>query len=219
MMTLRLTLPAALLLLLFLPNCVSTNYYTGRTLKKGEKVIASGVDNLIWLSQDRDILDKEFPFSISLGAVYGLPARFEAGFRSYFPYVYEIHVRHQVDPAMIRWFDMSLNVHSGFFIPGGSDDGVLPYHRLGMTLSREIQSLQPYIGYYHVFNHPDEVHDMAFYRMLCFGVGIPRGHDLILPEWNYCFDPHEGGGFMTFGIGIRAVLPRRGDGVSEDKTP
>lgn len=199
-------------------NCISTNYYTGRTLKKGEKVVASGVDNLIWMNQDRELLDKEFPFSISLGAAYGLPERFEAGFRTVFPYVYEIHVRHQFDPAITRWFDMSLNVHSGLFIMGGSDNGVLPYHRLGMTLSREIQTFQPYVGYYLVFNHPDEVHDIAFYRMLCFGVGIPRGHDLILPEWNYCFNPHDGGGFYTFGIGIRAALPRSRKDVSENRT-
>jgi hypothetical protein len=36
-----------LLLLLFLSGCVTTNYYTGRTLDNGCKVMTPGVDNLV----------------------------------------------------------------------------------------------------------------------------------------------------------------------------
>ena len=54
-------------LFIFDQGCISSNYYTGRTLKKGESVLTPSADNLIVIEEDKGISEKQFGLSPSLG--------------------------------------------------------------------------------------------------------------------------------------------------------
>lgn len=203
------TLP--LLLILLFSGCVTTNYYTGRTLEEGKTVLTPGVDNLILIEQDEGIVEKKMSFSISFGVAHGLPWRFETGIRGYFPYIYEVNLRHQINPRDFEWFDISFNGHMGFVFSDRFADISPPYFKYGLTISKEIATLQPYFGWYLNNNfsfrtYSDEISD---YTIFCFGLAIPFHGDLIMPECNYLQGPDSGPGVYSIGIGLRASLDKK----------
>jgi hypothetical protein len=68
---------------------------------------------LIWIEEDKGVLDKNLKFSVSLGAETVLAWRFKTGIRAYFPFIYEANLRHQLNPRTFKWFDISANLHMG----------------------------------------------------------------------------------------------------------
>jgi len=137
-----------LLIFLIISSCITTNYYTARTLEKGKTVLTGGVDNLIWIEEDEGIVDKNLSFSLSLGVATGLPWRFETGIRGYFPYIYEANLRHQLNPREFEWFDISANGHIGVSFSEEFEEVSDPYFKYGLTISKEILNIQPYVSYY-----------------------------------------------------------------------
>jgi len=194
--------------IMFGTGCVTTNYYTGRTLEQGETVLTPGVDNLIWIEKDEGVVEKDISFSISFGVATGLPWRFETGIRGYFPYIYEANLRHQINPRSFEWFDISANFHMGVVFSEDFDELSSPYYKFGLTLSKEIERFQPYISYYINPNYRSQSDwdDISEYSIICFGLAIPFKNDLIFPECNYYTSNHGENGFFTFGIGLRASL-------------
>lgn len=68
------------LMINFLGCIATTNYYTGRTLKKGRMMISFGLDNIIIQSTDDGLsFNMKMPVSPSLGLALGLPYGFEGG--------------------------------------------------------------------------------------------------------------------------------------------
>jgi hypothetical protein len=198
------------IVLALLTGCVTTNYYTGQTLEEGETVLTPGIDNLLWITEDDGVVEKNLAFSISFGVAAGLPWRLETGIRGYFPYTYEANVRHQINPRSFDWFDLSANFHAGVTFTEKFEDLSPPYYKYGFTLSKEIKNFQPFISYYWNKSYlvEKDSDDFSDYSIICFGLAIPFRHDLIIPECNY-YTNHDGGrGFFTIGIGLRAFLNR-----------
>ncbi len=195
-------------LALILSNCITTNYYTARTLEQGKTVMTPGVDNLIWIEEDEGIVKKDVAFTPSLGIATGLPWRFETGIRFYFPYVLEANLRQQLNPRTFKWFDLSANFHMGVCFVDDFEDISEPYYKYGFTISKEILTLQPYLGYYlnNSFLMNGDSDDLSDYTVICFGLAIPFKGNLIFPEWNYYRNEDGDGGFFSFGLGIRASL-------------
>lgn len=193
-------------LCLFDQGCISSNYYTGRTLKNGESVLTPSADNLIVIEEDKGISEKQFGLSPSLGYARGLPWQFEAGIRFHFPYVFEIILRKQLNPESFKLFDISANLHSGVNFPIDSKYVSPPFFKYGLTVSKEIGTIQPYLGYYFInnynFNREEDIMPQA--RSISIGIGFKYKKDLVLPEINY-FRLRDKGIF-SFGIGIRAFL-------------
>jgi hypothetical protein len=189
---------------------VTTNYYTAQTLDQGETVITPGVDNLIWIEKHGEVIEKHIAFSVSLGVATGLPWRFETGIRGYFPYIYEANIRHQINPKSFKAFDISANFHCGIGITEKFRSISQPYIKYGITVSKEISSIQPYLSYYltkdYIFIIENNFGEPANYSILCFGVAIPFKTDLIFPECNYYVAPEGLNGFFSIGIGVRVSL-------------
>ena len=192
----------------FLSSCVTTNYYTAQTLEDGETVITPGVDNLILIQKNGEVVEKQLGFGVSLGVATGLPWRFETGIRGYFPYIYEANIRHQLNPKSFDLFDISANFHSGILIGNKFKDITNPYMKYGLTISKEISSFQPYLSYYLVrdFRIQDIIFENDSYSIICFGVAIPFKTDLIFPECNYYIFDSAWEGFFSIGVGVRVSL-------------
>ncbi len=195
-------------LLLFLSACVSTNYYTAQTLEPGKSIITPGADNLIWIAKKGKHFKKKFFFSPSLGYARGLPLRFEAGFRVYFPYIIEANIRKQLNPKSFDLFDISTALHMGVIFTDEFTAISRPYYKYGLTVSKKISMVQPYLSYYftqntQLYNYTDIASD---YSIICFGVALPYKEDWVFPEFNYSINNHSGKGFVTFGIGLRASI-------------
>ncbi|MHB2153580.1 hypothetical protein ACX8XN_04175 [Calditrichota bacterium GD2] len=205
-------LTLCLLIFILLPSCITTNYYTARTLKKGEKKIVAGADNLVWMTEEEGFIKKQLAFSPSLGIAAGLPHRFEAGIRAFFPYLFEANVRYQLPPRIFKWFDMSVNLHSGILFEEHFKDYSEPYFKYGFTISKEIRSIQPYFSYYlnKNFMIHSESEEFPDYSVFTFGIALPIFEgDMLFPEFNYLVNQWGGKDFITFGIGLRASLNRR----------
>jgi hypothetical protein len=193
--------------LVLLSGCITTNYYTGRTLEQGKTVVTPGVDNLVLITRDEGVIEKDLSFSLSVGVATGLPWRFETGIRTYFPYIWEANLRHQLNPRSFDWFDLSANFHAGVIFSEKFDDVAPPYYKYGFTISKEIFTLQPFVGYYwnnkFEFERDSERND---FEIICFGIAIPFRDDLIIPECNYYRSPSGDFHIYSIGIGLRASL-------------
>ena len=198
------------ILQIFCFGCITTNYYTGQTLEEGETVVTPGLDNLVWITEDEGVVEKNLAFSISFGVATGLPWRLEAGIRGYFPYTYEANIRHQINPRSFDWFDLSANFHVGVTFTEEFEDISPPYYKYGITLSKEIDGFQPFVSYYWNKSYlvRKDSDDFSDYSIICFGLAIPFRDDLIIPECNYYTSKYGDKGFFTFGIGLRAMLGR-----------
>ncbi len=198
--------------LLFFSSCISTNYYTARTLDKGETVITPGLDNLFFVSNEEDGPKKSLGFSPSLGIASGLPARFEAGARIFFPYTLEGMLRYQVNPKTFTWFDLSLNLHSGVIFTERFNNVSKPYFKYGVMISKTFGSFEPYFGYYYNNNYfiGEDDTDMANFTILSFGMSLPIfDSDRIYPEVNYLTNNSSGDSFLVFGLGLRVHLRKQ----------
>ena len=191
--------------LIVLSGCITTNYYTGRTLEQGKTIVTPGVDNLVLVTEDVGVVEKKLSFSLSVGVATGLPWRFETGIRTYFPYIWEANLRHQLNPRSFDWFDISANFHTGVIFTEKFDDVAPPYYKYGLTISKEILTLQPFVGYYwnnkFAFDRDSERSDFVI-----LGIAIPFRDDLIIPECNYYRSPSGEFGIYSIGIGLRASL-------------
>lgn len=191
-------------------GCMTTNYYTGRTLEKGKAAITPGLDNLILFKENGGNIQKKLFFSPSLGYARGLPLNFETGIRVYFPYVLEANIRNQLNPRTFDLFDVSANFHTGIIFAKGFEEVSHPYFKYGLTISKEIATVQPYLSYYFNKGFMDENNSDALsdFPTICFGLAIPYKDDLIFPEFNYYKNRRGGNGIISFGIGLRASLRR-----------
>jgi hypothetical protein len=198
----------ALMSLLMLSCIATTNYYTARTLNRGEKVFTPGWDNLLLVS----CADKEegqrwhFFLTPSLGLAVGVGYRLETGLRWYFPYVFDAAFRMQLTPRSFRAFDASVNGHvvGPFLMP--------PVFKYGATVSREIRGWQPFLSYYQYYpmRDRDEWDDFKTLPVLCFGMAIPFEQQLIVPEINYQFEANEfSRGYFLCSLGFRILLPKK----------
>jgi len=191
---------------LFYRCIATTNCYTARTLKNGDRVMTPGFDFLACMDYDGNIqINKSTILIPSLGIAFGLPYHFEAGIRGYFPYTLESSLRWQVNPISFNLFDISCNLHFGTI-----QIDKCPYTKLGMTISKELFKFQPFVSYYQ-YNYKrfffDEDDMYLSKDVVSFGIGIPFKNDLILPEINYMLKndiiKKE---TAYFSIGIRAML-------------
>jgi len=199
-----------LILILWKSACITTNYYTARTLNKGETVMVSGLDNLFLILDEGGIVEKHLYFTPSVGFATGLPWRLETGMRFYLPYTLEANLRHQLNPRSFQWFDISFNFHSGIYFADEYKKISSANFKFGFTISKEIFRWQPYISYYlyknyQPENNPDYSSD---YTIVCFGIAIPFEDNLIFPEWNYLKNEHGDFGYYTFGLGFRVPLKK-----------
>jgi hypothetical protein len=205
---------AFIILILLVSKCATSNYYTAQTLKKGEKALSPGFDNLFLY--DMKDKDNTFGFSPSFGYIHGLPHRFETGLRYYFPFVLEGMVRNQLNPPSFKTFDISINLHVGiryYF----DDDGVNifdEYIKPGLTISKEICEYQPFISYYRMYPEysigDEETTKTYMNSVFAFGLAIPYKNDFIIPEINYqCRISNLSEGAFFIGIGIRTFINKK----------
>jgi len=202
------------ILILLISNCATSNYYTAQTLKKGEKALSPGFDN-IFLYDTKD-KDNTFFFSPSFGYIHGLPYRFETGLRLYFPYVLEGMVRHQLNPSSFKAFDISANLHFGIRYYFDNDDAEIfdEYIKPGLTISKDINQYQPFISYYRMYPEYNTGEEENFNNFInsvfAFGLAIPYKDNLIIPEINYQYrDSNLDEGLFFIGIGIRSFLNKK----------
>lgn len=85
-----------------------------------------------------------------------------------------------------------------------------PYYKYGLTLSKKIGIIQPFISYYFNKNWAflNESDEAADYSVICFGIAFQHKQDLIIPEFNY-YENDDGKGILCFGIGVRALLIKK----------
>ena len=196
-----------LAILIFSAGCITSNYYTARTLKQGKTVLNPGVDNLILITKEEGIVTRHLSFMPSLGFARGLPWRFETGLRAYFPFVLEANLRHQLNPGSFDWFDISANLHVGAALSEKLNNISTLYYKYGITISKKVFTVEPYYGYYFAMAHPTESGlNGTSTSTVCFGLAIPYKSDLIFPEFNYYKNNDEDKGYFAFGIGLRTPL-------------
>ena len=195
---------SSLVALLFYGCAATTNCYTAKTLKKGERVLTPGFDFLAYMDENGKIkINTETFVFPSFGAAFGFPYRFEAGLRGYISSTVEGSLRWQVNPEKFDLFDLSCNMHVGTIA------FEVPYSKIGVTIGKEISKFQPFLSYYRYDFIEESFDDDDFYSngVICFGVGIPFKKDLIIPEINYLLkNDYTNSGAAFFSIGIRAML-------------
>lgn len=193
---------------------MTPNYYTGCTLENKQAVTTAGIDNLAWYVDDQLRFDKEMPFTINMGYFRGFPWRFEGGLRYFFPYEIETIVRHQLNPRSFKYFNASINLHSIRFV-GLQSKMILsqPYYKYGLTISKELGSIHPYISLYHY--DTSDLTDKNLTSTLSFGIQIPHKESWIYPEINY-YGVNSKYGFMTFGIGVRSLIKKKAKHKRQD---
>ena len=169
-------------------GCIATtNYYTGRTLKKGKMMISFGLDNIIIQSTDEGLsFNKDLPVSPSLGFAVGLPYRFEGGLRWYFQKTFEGSFRWQVNPSKFRYFDLSTNLHYGSFHLEAE------YFKYGITVSKQLGRFEPFASHYwyssgdtNPISDPDVSDIWETNRVISTGLAIGVKEGFIIPEINY----------------------------------
>ena len=165
------------LLLLFtlaIISCISTNYYTARTLDKGKTVLTPGLDNLLAGSSADP--KKEIVFTPGIGIARGLGYQLEAGVRYSFPFLLEGNVRYQVNPKSFKWFDLSANLNSGVFFRDNFRQLSNPFLKYGLILSKRIRSAEPFFSFYFI-NHflPFDADNKEFvnYKNVTLGIALP----------------------------------------------
>lgn len=198
----------ALMSLLMFSCIATTNYYTARTLNRGETVFTPGWDNLLLVSCADEDEGKRWHFFLtpSLGLAAGVGYRMETGLRWYFPYVFDATFRVQLTPRSFRAFDLSVNGHvvGPFLMP--------PLFKYGATLSKEIRGWQPFLSYYQYYpmRDRDGWDDFKTLPVLCFGLAIPFKQQLIIPEINYQFEADEfSRGYFLCSLGFRMPLHKK----------
>ena len=130
-------------LLILFPGCIATtNYHTGRTADSGVWVVTPGADNILIGNPDEEdfFIDKETPFTPSIGAARGLPRGFEVGARYYIPFTLESNVRWRMTPRSWEHVAGSVNFHYGAIIPWAA------YLKYGPTVSIDIWRFQPFFN-------------------------------------------------------------------------
>jgi hypothetical protein len=173
-----------LALSVYYSGCVVTpNYYTGKTLRDGEKIISGGIDN-IYIA-DRESLEKnetQTPFTVSFGFARGFPHRFEAGIRYLPPTLFDTNLRWEVTPDRFTAGDLSLNGHLLTFLP------YLVYGKYGLSLSKDIRGFEPLVNYYQYIHvqglersFRNERTGAPLYRTVGIGLAIPIPHAQINP--------------------------------------
>ena len=99
------------------------------------------------------------------------------------------------------------------------DDVSPPYYKFGFTISKEIITLQPYVGYYwnnrFEYERESERNDL---EIICFGIAIPYKDDCIIPECNYYKSSSGGFSIYSIGIGLRVSInkPSNKDGQKNE---
>lgn len=175
------------LMINFLGCIATTNYYTGRTLKKGRMMISFGLDNIIIQSTDDGLsFNMDMPVSPSLGLVLGLPYRFEGGLRWYYLKTFEGSFRWQVNPRKFRYFDVSTNLHYGSFHLEAE------HFKYGLTASKQLGCFEPFVSHYWYASgetNPISDSDVSDIwrtnRVICAGLAIGVKEGYIIPEINY----------------------------------
>ena len=178
-----------LLPILILLSCLATtNYYTGRTLLPGKKVVVGGIDNFL-------IKDIETGQTVR---------RLETGLYWHFPESFETYLRWQANPRSFRYFDLSLNSHFGVFAFS------YPYIKLGVSLSKEIHGVEPFLNYYVYTNAKLTEEFKETSRSLGLGIAIPIPRAQLIPEINFSFTGNEiSKGLMMFNVGLRARVEHK----------
>ena len=202
------------LMALFINRCATSNYYTAKTLKPDESAMNPGLDNLFLYDTDEG--DHAFSFTPSLGYIHGLPWRFETGAKIYFPYALEVMLRNQLTPRSFNSFDLSANLHYGlrYFIGKDEIDVWDQYLKYGMTISKEIAWIQPFLSYYRFIPLTRDRYfldsDKDYYIDSNFSAGLAIFSDkdyLVIPEINYQLTNSDfSEGLLYFGIGLRVSM-------------
>jgi hypothetical protein len=201
------------LIILLLPvmagfyGCVSSsNFYTGKTLPEGDYTVNLGLDHMEIDNSESAL--KYFAISPSIGFSYGLPLKFETGLRYFPPYVFDVSLRKQINPADFTDFDCSLNLGFGYFYREYS------YLKYGVTFSRDIEGVEPYIHFNFYSLVGGVVDGLSFVsdavddfinksRVAGFGVSIPSGKTKIIPEVDYQYESGSlDKGWWRFGVGF-----------------
>lgn len=181
-----LTFPLWLAIIIMLQCFGTTNYYTGRVLAPGQKVITPAWNNLFYYYQEGQSNKFRLMVLPGVGAFVGLPYRFEIGTRYTVPFVIDGVIRWQINPASFRWMDASLDYQVGAIIPGFEG---LVSSKYGMTFSRQTNRWEPYVSINRMvvpasFMRPfiDDVNHSSY---LLYTVGIAytnQRDDMIIPE-------------------------------------
>lgn len=208
------------LLMTTLPGCMATSCYTtGRTLKPGEEVARIGADYVLNTISDgnhvRVGITKRLPISFvpSVGLAFGLPLRLETSFRWYPVSFLEGSLREQLNPRSFNAFDASANLTYGGYI------GKYSYLKYGLTVSKRIDSIEPYVDFaiYHAVGRMSS--DMNFFdnggiesftssinasRSMAFGIAVPIAKVKLFPEVDYLFSTsNKSLHLWSFGIGLQ----------------
>ncbi len=181
-------------------SCVSsTNYYTGKTLKSEESVFVAGFEvNAMsegFINESSNL--PKVPVTASFGYSRGLDHNFEVGVRYTIPWLLEGVLRYQLPSRFTKSFDVSINGH-----------GILSSwstFKYGVTISREMYDLQPFVSFYNTTldtGYKGKYEEMI--RAINIGVGIPTEGGLIVPELNYQYSNYDKNiRIITVGIGFR----------------
>ncbi|HUI31278.1 MAG TPA: hypothetical protein VLX91_13800 [Candidatus Acidoferrales bacterium] len=197
----------------------TSNYTTGRTLEPGEEVARLGADYILNTASDgnrvRVGVTKDFPISFvpSVGLAFGLPLRLETSMRWYPVKFLEGSLRWQMNPRSFDAFDASLNFSYAGLI------GEYSYAKYGVTVSKNINVIEPYVNYsfYHAvgrfssdLNFLDNSGIATFAasinnsRSAAFGVAVPIVKTKLFPEIDYQYFPNSSSLHLwSFGVGIQ----------------
>lgn len=195
-------------IILNLMGCfATTNYYTGKTLANKKMMLTGGFDNIIVHNYKGDFYPQDeimiFP-SVSLSR--GFPKRFEAGLRWYFLKTFEGSVRWQVNPNNFNAFDLSTNLHYGTY------NFFTNYFKYGLTLSKQLNQVEPYLSYYQYANGNitkplDSDWDSFYNKNRVFSIGLShsvKNWGYIVPEINFQVIGNDFKNTITFySIGFR----------------
>ncbi len=202
-----------MLVLLQFTGCVATsNYYTGKTLEKGETAVTGGFDNIVIQdAETHKIEKKDMLFTPTFGVAWGLPLRLELGLRWYLLKTFEGDLRWQLNPRTFQPFDLSFNFHYGIW------EFETTYLKYGATLSKRVWKFEPSLSYFEyeytgtIDFHgelsgllPSDFHAKS--NVLTIGLGYHLPNAILIPEANYQFAPNiHNKGVIYYGIGIRII--------------
>jgi len=200
-----------ILFIALLTSCATTNYYTAKTLDTGEKAVSAGADNLILVYRsNRGKLLSTIGFTPSFGYVQGLPIRLETGVKIFWPYAIEGILRHQINKDTFKYFDVSANLHYGayYHITGSEIDIISRNTKYGLTVSKEVNELQPFISYYRYnpkISLPSTNNTIT--SVVTIGLGFPFRDSYLFPEINYLIkNDNINDGMLFFGMGVRSTF-------------
>ena len=184
-------------MIVFLSGCMSvSNYYTGKVLPENDY-------SLSIIANKSTIDDEDIIVSPAVDFAYGLPYDFEMGFK-YTPIsLFETYLRYQITPKEFRVFDCSANLHYGqnLIVPG--------YIKYGITLSKEMEIVEPYVHYsfYRNLSKPNEENiklTSDVNNSVGFGISIQVKKIKIMPEINWQYSTKDIKQNIThFGVAIK----------------